>query len=429
MAIDTSLFKKYYYDTDRFPSATQVAEALGIKFNKYRNMVTDFRKQGVIDKQRKQIKEYDPAVYNKGEKVDTKSEVVTKSDVIINRLEKENKDLKKSLEQAKDKAFTGEDIKELMNSVEERGFNTKPTWYSNKNSNSDTLVPVLFLTDTHIGEVIDPLDMGFIEAYNTDIAIKSINKITEDFINICINKMSNYRYNGVVLMLGGDLITGNLHDLAETNDGTPIQQIIDATNVMIQQIKKLKQAFGKVQIFGVTGNHGRLDSHNYTKSKKRTDNSLETLVYYYIKEHFKEDSSINFTYDKSDEVRFGICGRKFLLTHGDRGIRGGGGIGGIIVPIKRARAKMLQSAVAMNKEFDTLVIGHFHQHHISDDIIIGASTKPYDEYCRSMGFEYNGAGATSFFVNGHGEIIFATKLNVREENKKRTQREKQIELF
>jgi hypothetical protein len=46
-------------------------------------------------------------------------------------------------------------------------------------------------------------------------------------------------------MLGGDMITGNLHDLAETNDSTPIEQVISATSVLIQQIKKLKKTIGR----------------------------------------------------------------------------------------------------------------------------------------------------------------------------------------
>jgi hypothetical protein len=62
-------------------------------------------------------------------------------------------------------------------------------------------------------------------------------------------------------------------------------------------------------------------------------------------------------------------------------------------------------------------------------LIIGASTKPYDEYCKSMGFEYNTAGATSFFVNSHGDIIFSTKLQIRDENKVIKKNKKSIELF
>lgn len=346
----------------------------------------------------------------------------------IHKLSEENKVLKKAIDEAKNHIHTSADIRNLIYEVKKRSFNTTPTWLDKEVKKSDEIVPVLFLTDLHYGETVSHTDTGFNEEYNSTICEASTNSTTDDFIDICTVKMSNYNYPGVVLMLGGDGITGNLHDLGETNDSTPIQQVIGLTSLYIQVIKKLEKAFKKVAVFGVTGNHGRLDSHNYTKTKKRSDNSLETIVYHFVGEHFKDNKNVNIITDDSDEILFGINSRKFLLTHGDRGIHGGNGIGGIIVPIKRARAKMLQAAVAMKKEFHTLVIGHFHQHFLSDELIIGNSMKPFDEYSKSMGFDYSSAGASSFFVNTSGDIIYATDIKVRDDNKVQ-QQEKSIELF
>jgi hypothetical protein len=354
--------------------------------------------------------------------------ILSDDKLTIYKLSEENKFLKRAIDEAKSLVHTSSDIKNLIYEVKKSHLNTIPKWIDKENKGSDELVPVLFLTDIHLGEEVAHTDTGFDEIYNVEVSIESVNKLTEDFINICTHKMTNYKYPGCVLMLGGDGITGNLHDLSETNDITPVRQVIELTSLYIQQIKKLEAAFGKVAVFGVTGNHGRLDSHNYTKTKRRTENSLETITYHFVGEHFKDNKNVNIITDESDEILFGINGHKFLLTHGDRGIHGGNGIGGIIVPIKRARAKMLQAAVAMKKEFHTLVIGHFHTHHVSDELIIGNSVKPYDEYSKSMGFDYNTAGATSFFVNTHGEIIFATKLVVRDKNKVQKP-EKSIELF
>lgn len=346
----------------------------------------------------------------------------------IHRLSEENKNLKKLLEQTKNKVFDSSDIRDIIMEVKNTGFDTIPKWVNNS-KDIDTLVPVLFLTDIHMGEVVNSKEIGFTEDYNTEIAIKSVNQLTDDFINISVNKMSNYKYPGCVLMLGGDGITNDIHGLLETNDTTPIRQVISLTSLYIQQIEKLHKAFGKVLVAGCTGNHSRLDiRHSGTKTKLRTETSLETIAYHFVKQHFINNEDINIVYNESDEVLFAINGRRFNLQHGDRGIKGGGGIGGIVSAVKRARAKLLQSAVSMGKTFDTLVIGHFHQHFIADDIIIGASTKCYDEYCKAMGFGYNEAGATSFFVNSHGDIIYATHLKIRQ-NKEVIKKEKCIELF
>lgn len=416
-------FIEVYNNIKEYPTLKDVGEYFGLTKIQVRDKAQYIRKNEDVLISRKTQK---AEVSNQIASIE---ELLSSDQKLIRRLSEENKALKKTVEEVKQHIFTTADLKDIMSSVNASDIDTTPKWYNTKSKTNDVLVPVLFLTDTHIGEVIDHRDMGFNEDYNSEIAERSINKLTEDFIDICTVKMSNYKYEGAVLLLGGDMITGNLHDLSETNDLTPVEQVIKASSILIQQVKKLKQAFGKVQVFAVSGNHGRLDAHNYTKMKKRLDNSLESLVYYYINEHFKDDEQVNFTYDKADEILFGINGRKFLLTHGDRGIKGGSGIGGIAVPVKRARAKMLQGYVAMGKDFDTLIIGHFHTHHVSDDIIIGASTKPFDEYCKSSGFEFNSPGATMFFVNTHSEMIYATKLVVRNENKTKVQRKKSLELF
>lgn len=332
----------------------------------------------------------------------------------IHRLELENKELKRHLNSVKSHVVDSSDIRDLIQGLSQVQFdNTIPEWVESTKSN--TLVPVIALSDIHMGEVLKPGEIGFGDEYNSELAHKFADYVTEDFIGICKVNMSTYQYPGVVLLLGGDGITGALHDLSETNDRTPITQVVEITNLYIRIINALKAAFGKVAIFAVTGNHGRLDARAHTKTKGRVDNSLETIAYHFTQKHFEYDDSISFIISESDEILFSINNRKFNLQHGDT-IKGGGGIGGIHVPIMRARAKKLSAAVANAKAFDTLIIGHFHQHFVSDELIILNSLKPYDEYSKMMNFTYTRPGATSFFVNAHGDIIFATDIKIRKDN-------------
>ena len=229
-------------------------------------------------------------------------------------------------------------------------------------------------------------------------------------------------------MVLGDIVTNDIHGLNETNDTTPVRQVIDGTSLLIQQIEKLQKAFGKVCVSCVTGNHGRLDfRHNGAKTKLRTETSLETLIYHFTHQHFAHNENVSVIFGESDEILMGINGRRFNLQHGDR-IRASGSLGGIAPALARTRAKLLNNAVANGRNFDTLVVGHFHTHHISDEIIVGAAMKPYDEYCKSNAFTYNEPGGTSFFVNTNGDIIYATHVKVRL-NKKLKPRDKSIELF
>jgi hypothetical protein len=302
-----------------------------------------------------------------------------------------------------------------MNSVE---FDTVPKWIEHEEK-KNKLIPVLMLTDLHVGEVVKKDEIGVNNNYNTPMAYDRVNQVTDDFIRISKNGLGFYKYDGVVLILGGDNVTGNIHDLAETNDRTPIQQVIDCTEILAQQINKLKAKFGKVFIPAVTGNHSRL-SHRRTKTKGRVHDSLETLIYANLGTMYRSDKDITIVHNEADYVRFTLNGRRFRLEHGDN-FKGGGGIGGIHVPIMRGIAKKSKTAVATNQAFDTMVIGHFHQHFISNSLIIGASPKGYDEYSKMMGFEFEIAGATMFCVNGHGDIIFGTNIKCRDKETANTE--------
>lgn len=347
---------------------------------------------------------------------ETVIEIISEDKRTIHKLSQENKSLRQALNDAKNHVVDSSDIKELILGVQQVKFNNKiPKWVETV-TNGSVIVPVAALSDLHMGETIDPEDMGYGDAYSSQICHDYADKVTNDFIGICKKNMSTYTFPGMVLLLGGDGITGNLHDLAETNDNTPVDQVIEITALYIRVINSLYAAFGKVAVFCVTGNHGRLDSHNYTKTKQRTSNSLETIAYHFVQKHFEKNEDISIITSQSDEILFKINNRRFNLQHGDT-IKGGGGIGGIHVPIMRTRAKKLGAAVAVGKAFDTLMIGHFHQHYVSDELIIFNSLKPYDEYSRMMNFSYSRPGMTTFFVNGHGDIIFATDIKIKDENK------------
>ena len=352
-------------------------------------------------------------------KIEEVLSIVSDEQKLITRLQTENKRLKKAIDEAKIEIVSSDDIKELISGVMDIGFDTEvPKWI--KQTNPGELIPVIGLSDIHIGEEVKANEMGYGEDYNTEIAHQYSTDVICDFINICKVNMNTYNYPGIVLLLGGDGLTGALHDLAETNDRTPVQQVVELTNLYIKAINMLRQEFDKVVVFAVTGNHGRFDARNHTKTKGRVHSSLETIVYQFCTQHFSTDDSIHFVTSLSDELLFSINNRKFNLQHGDT-IKGGNGIGGIHVPIMRSRAKKLSVAVANDKTFDTLIIGHFHQHFVSDDLIIMNSLKPYDEYSKLMNFSYTQPGATTFFVNTSGDIIFSTDLKIRNVKKEKKQ--------
>jgi hypothetical protein len=330
-------------------------------------------------------------------------------------LKKKIKNLKEELNQDRG---VRDYIKSLMLDISGATIDTTPKWVD-KAEGSRKMIPVFFDTDTHYGEVVSKEALNGVNIYNADEAVRRLNYGVDKFIEICTKKKPYYQYDGVVYALGGDRVTGSLHDLAETNDRTPIQQVVELTEITAQQIMKLKKTFGRVFVPSVTGNHSRL-AHRRTKTKGRTNDSLETLVFAKLSMMFQNDKDVQIVYNNSDIVYFSLNGTKFKLQHGDE-YRGGTGIGGVVVPIKRGLAKEHQSASATGQHFDVKMIGHFHFHHAEEGLIIGNSPKGYDEFTKSMNIPYSDAGFTTFFVNSHGDRVDVTNLKIKMEESTREQ--------
>ena len=67
-----------------------------------------------------------------------------------------------------------------------------------------------------------------------------------------------YEYDGITLMLGGDIITGAIHqELADTNEAPVPATIAHWTPILASIIDYLADQFGRIWIASVDGNHDR----------------------------------------------------------------------------------------------------------------------------------------------------------------------------
>lgn len=344
----------------------------------------------------------------------------------IHKLEDENKQLRNALNEAKNHVATSDEIKQLVidiNSSLDSNIYKDISWLTTKEG-KDTLMPVLIATDIHWGEGVLKSEIG-VNEYNLEIAKQRYDQVVDDFIDICINKLSNYKYPGVVFPMVGDNINGILHLDSETNSETHVQQVASFVDYTIKQIEKLKLSFNKVYVPFNTGNHSR--SAKFTKTSGRLYDSLEYLVAYFLEKHYINDNNVTIDYNEEDEIRYNIFGTRFLQFHGDA-IKGGGGVGGHIVPIKRYLYKKRQNDSATKRGFDVAIIGHWHTHHIEKSLIIGASLVGPNGYSKMLSLPYEEPGMTMFFVNNNGDIIYGTHLKARA-GSNFTKSDKPLEIF
>lgn len=263
-----------------------------------------------------------------------------------------------------------------------------PSWIEGKHSASRTLpgVPILFGSDWHWGEVVNPDEIGGVNKYNLTIAQSRLNRLIETTIELLTNHMVNPQYPGIVFALGGDMVSGNIHEeLSETNELPIMPVVLDLIDNLVIAIGRLKQVFGKVFLPCVSGNHGR--STKKVRAKQFNHNSYDWLIYQSLDRHFADDPDIVFFIPEGTDALVSVANHKYLFTHGNQ-FRGGDGMIGAIGPIIRGDHKKRSRNGQVGQEYDTMVLGHFHQLMQMKRVIVNGSLIGYNEYAYACNFGY-----------------------------------------
>ncbi len=246
--------------------------------------------------------------------------------------------------------------------------------------------PMTIWSDWHWGEVVRKDETGGANAFNRRIATARV----EGLVNNTIGLLRDYagknpEYPGIWVMLGGDMISGSIHDeLRETNWGTVEEQAIEVGDVIAGALLRMADEFGSVHVPCVVGNHGRKAHRPPAKSKVRENR--EYGVYKSLQRQFVGDPRFHFYVPEETDFFFSVYGHRFLLTHGDSlGVKGGDGIIGALGPITRGTIKVAASERQIGRDFDTLVMGHWHTYIPRSEAvaaIVNGTLKGYDEYAR-----------------------------------------------
>ena len=260
-----------------------------------------------------------------------------------------------------------------------------PAWLLKEGKNGFRGMPLLLASDWHYGEVVKPEEVGGVNEFNAEIAAKRIKRLTETTIDLAFNHMGKAKtvYPGMVLIYGGDMISGDIHEeLMASNDRTPIQCVNDLTDLMGAQVETLASKFGRLHIPCVTGNHGRTTKR--IRFKGRVHTSYEWNIYCNLKREFRRNKAITFQIPEQTDARFNVYGHRYLLTHGDTlGVKGGDGIIGALGPIRRGEIKIRNAESQIDNDFDTILMGHWHQYITLPGLIVNNSLKGFDEFARS----------------------------------------------
>lgn len=291
--------------------------------------------------------------------------------------------LRKKLREAQADKSIQEWARQIIHSTDEKARNVRPAVWTQEPATGlhPAGIPTLLLSDLHWGEVVLASEVGGVNEYNMEIARRRLKRVVEKTCDLLRHHVVG-DYPGIVVCLGGDMISGAIHDeLEQTNDGTVMQQALDIFEHLQAAILMLVKEFGKVHLPCVTGNHGR--SNRKWQAKRRASLSYEWLVYQFLQRAFKDDERITWDIPDGPDTDFALFDTTYRLTHGDT-FKSGDSVIGPVGPITRGNIKRGRMAAAMHQPYQCLLLGHWHTLTWGSGFIVNSSLKGFDEFAMSL---------------------------------------------
>lgn len=247
-----------------------------------------------------------------------------------------------------------------------------------------TLVAVL--SDVHAGERVEPGEMQDFNAFNLDIADFRLHRFFEKTIKLSRDYISGVEFDGIVLALGGDMVSGDIHDeLQQTNELSTFDTVMWLAPRVLAGISMWAEEFPNVHVVSVPGNHGR-DS-KVPRYKGRSAHNADTMLARIVA--FKgAGDKVTFDIPESFDTDFRVYGFGFSLEHGDNMRFSGTSEIGAFGPVKRGTLRKSRQRQSEGRPMDYNLVGHFHQliPAASQGLVMNGSVKGYDEYARGWKF-------------------------------------------
>lgn len=290
------------------------------------------------------------------------------------RLRREHADLVDRLREANKRAGIVERL---------RGAYESPRIEAREKSGMREMTAVVLASDWHVEETVDPAAVAGRNAYNLEIADARIKRF---FDAACWN-VEHHRASGhvavrdMVLWLGGDLISGYIHEeLVESNALSPTESLLWLLPRLRNGIATLLQRLEleRLVIPCSYGNHGRTTMK--TRVSTGAHNSYEWLLYNVLSETFATTKRVQFEVTESAHQYVDVYDRTLHFHHGDS-VKYQGGVGGISVPLLRAKPGW-----DLVRRSDVSCVGHFHQYSDFGRVVCNGSLigfGPYSQHIRA----------------------------------------------
>jgi len=254
---------------------------------------------------------------------------------------------------------------------------------------------VIALTDLHFGTNVDRAELGGKNEYNWNISARRFGFIMEQLRTYKLELRP--LHEEIVLLLGGDLIGGIIHNQEGPDYDLITFQVNGAMSYFIQAINNLKGWYPKVRVVCQPGNHGRM-MHKQSKDRALSQkyDSFENIIFYALAQKFENDPKVEIIVPKTPYAEVTVQGHRIYMTHGD-GVFITGNPGKSINTDNIDKQVQRTNSEEHNhgrKPFEVFVFGHVHQaahFQVSSGahIIINGSMIGTDSFAQGVGITSN----------------------------------------
>jgi hypothetical protein len=219
-------------------------------------------------------------------------------------------------------------------------------------------IPVLDVSDVHWGEVVDPAQVQGVNAFDVRIAKMRVRLLFEKAVTLARDYMKGVVYDGIQVVFGGDIVSGNIHDLRETNEETALESMFGSAEHLMAGLRLLADEFKRVHVVCVVGNHGRSTVKPIYKNRVR--DSLDWGVYNLIRLRLEGDDRITMQVGDAVSDRVQVYGVRYVVNHGES-FRGGSGIAAELSPLLLGVHRLKKREQDVGHPFDVMITHHRHR--------------------------------------------------------------------
>ena len=254
-------------------------------------------------------------------------------------------------------------------------------------------VAIALASDWHVEETVESASVNGLNEYRLPIAKTRIEKFFSTIARLTEIERHGAKIDDLILWLGGDLMTGMIHEeLAESNSKTPTQVILWLQDRLADGLATLKPHFKRILIPTSYGNHGRTT----VKPRHATGaaHSYEWLLYRILEGRCHGDQQIEFQIADSYFNFMEVYGRRLRFHHGDS-LKFFGGIGGLSIPVEKSIASWNKSP----NRADLDLFGHWHQYQQNRHWLCNGSLIGYNAYALSIKASFEPPTQTYFLLD------------------------------